>query len=103
MSVIVSGAIVLPRQDVEVERYFVAWEKSFHVRPCEATLAGLFPCGHPSNFRADAKCTGCDQEVDDVFFCEHHYRAYENGMVALHLSPCGYVGFRISLTNIRAV
>jgi hypothetical protein len=103
MSAIDLRAIVLPRQDVELERHFVAWEKSFHIRPCEASEVGVFPCGHASNYLADAKCNGCDEEITDVSFCDHHYRAYENGLVAMHLMPCGYLGFRVSFTNIRAV
>lgn len=91
----------LPRQDAEVEPHFVVWEKSFHAHPCGAMLFGFFPCGHRSQYQARAKCTGCDEEIDAVFLCDHHLRAWKIGLVTMHLTPCGYAGYPISLTEIR--
>ena len=88
---------------VELEPHFEAWEKSFHVHPCQAYQGGEFPCGHMSDFVAHARCTGCDEEINEVYFCAHHRAAYESGLVAMHLNPCGYSGFLIMLTNIHEV
>lgn len=96
------SSVLLPTRGVEIEKSFMAWETSFHVRPCMGRDSGI-DCGHDATVRAHGKCTGCELEEDSVFLCEFHLATYRAGRMVFHVFPCGYAGMRLSLSNIERV
>lgn len=93
--------VILPISELEIARSFIAWERSFLIRPCEVIWGG-FVCGHTSGYGAHAECTGCE-EAADTFLCADHLRAYSNGLLVYHAYPCGWLGFKLKLTDIKPI